>query len=82
MRTINELMGFLGVLFAIGVMVAKVLIAMGLYQDALQRQVGGRRLLFFSPAVWALVGLFCSIPAVAVYWAAHHSTLAQPSEAA
>jgi hypothetical protein len=71
-------MSSLGTVFAVGLYAMNILIALGVYQDAQQRTVSAHyQLKIFSPGPWALICLFGSIPALAVYWAAHHSTLAK-----
>jgi hypothetical protein len=83
---INWLMGALAGLFVIGLYLANLVIAMGVYDDATKlqlfvpnaelREASNRsKLKILSPGGWAFVCLFLSVPALAVYWAAHHSTL-------
>jgi hypothetical protein len=68
----------LAAVFAVGIYAANIGIALGVYQDAhrLQHSAPGG-LKVFSPGGWAMVCLFTSVPALAVYWAAHHSSLAK-----
>jgi len=76
--SISPLVSALGTTFALGVFVANIAIALGVYRDAQAMQLSARRRLrMFSPGTWALICLFAGIPALAVYWAAHYSTFAK-----
>ena len=78
MNTTSILLSSAATVFAVGLYVMNVLIALGVYQDAQKRTVSAHHeLKLFSPGPWALICLFGSIPALAVYWLAHHSTLAK-----
>lgn len=57
---------------AIAYAVVMIIVALGVYQDAKRLGPGALRIL--SPEIWALFCGFGSVPAVALYWAAHHST--------
>lgn len=71
-------LGSLASLFAMGVFVANILIAYSVHRDAQALDAGAtKRLMMFSPGGWAVVCLFCSVPALAVYWLMHHSTLSR-----
>jgi hypothetical protein len=75
---IGPLIGALGSLFAVGILFANMVIALGVYRDAgalVRAPRGGPKI--FSPGAWASICHFGSIPALAIYWAAHHSTLAR-----
>jgi hypothetical protein len=83
---ISWLIGALGGLFVVGLYLANLVIAIAVYYDALSLNLFSRKaeileasnrseLKILSPGGWAFVCLFLSLPALAVYWAAHHSTL-------
>lgn len=75
---LGSLIGTLGAVFAVGLWIANLAIAIGVYRDARLVLCSARMSLkIFSPAAWALICFFGSIPALAIYWAAHHSTLAR-----
>jgi hypothetical protein len=75
---IGNLLNVLGAFFALGIFVANLVIALGVRQDAeLLQRTPPFRLKIFSANSWAIICLFLSVPALAVYWAAHHSTFAK-----
>ena len=64
--------------FSVGLLVANNTIALGVFEDAHKLHASIKPgLRFFPPNSWALICLFGSIPAFAVYWAVHYSTLAK-----
>jgi hypothetical protein len=78
MNITSILLSSVGTVFAVGLYVMNALIAFGVYLDAQKQTVSAHRdLKLFSPGTWGLICLFGSVPALAVYWAAHHSTLAK-----
>ena len=71
---IGSLIGSLGGPLIICAAIVTVLVLLSVYRDAQSlRQKAPASLKILSPEVWALVCLFGSIPALALYWAAHHS---------
>lgn len=62
----------------VGLAIVSILVAYGVYLDAQARkQKNPESLKILSPEVWGLLCLFGSIPALALYWVAHYSTLAK-----
>lgn len=54
-----------------------IVVAIAVHTDARRLAAADPlRVKVLSPELWALLCLFGSVPAVALYWAAHHSTLA------
>ena len=47
-----------------------------IWNDAMRLEGKGYRLRFGSPSLWFFIVLGFSVPAAALYWIAHHSTLA------
>lgn len=75
---LGSLLSSLGTVFAAGVFIADIIIACGVYQDAEKLyNSASSRLRIFSPGQWAIICLFGSIPALAIYWVAHHSTFSK-----
>ena len=75
---IGSLISAFGTIFAIGIFFANIIIAIGVYSDAEKMFRSVRKeLKIFSPGSWALICLFGSLPALAIYWAAHYSTFAK-----
>lgn len=73
-----EVLQMITTILAAGLVVTNILIAIGIFNDAREiRATSGKELKMFEPEVWTLIGLFGSIPGLAVYWAMHHSTLAK-----
>lgn len=67
-----------GGLIAILGIIVSIISAIGVYLDACRLQEKDRgSVKIFSPAVWALICLCGNIPALALYWAAHHTTLSK-----
>lgn len=72
------LLSYLGPLVAIGIFITNIFVALGVLKDAQKLQSEtGKELKLFTPNIWALICLFGSIPALALYWAMHHSTFAK-----
>jgi hypothetical protein len=75
---IGSLISALGTAFAVGVFFANITIAIGVHRDAEKLFRSARKeLKIFSPGSWAFICLFGSLPALAIYWAAHYSTFAK-----
>jgi hypothetical protein len=75
MNTISSIVAALGGPIIICAAIVNIFVALGVYRDAQQlNQNDPSSVKILSPAMWALVCLFGSIPALALYWAAHHST--------
>ena len=75
---VGSLLSSFETVFATGVFIADIVIASGVYWDA-QKLYNSptARLKIFSPGQWAIICLFGSIPALAIYWAAHYSTFSK-----
>ncbi|AKC82257.1 hypothetical protein IMCC26134_04800 [Verrucomicrobia bacterium IMCC26134] len=55
--------------------IVSIFVSFGVYRDAQRlKQNNPVSVKILSPGIWALVCLFGSIPALALYWAAHHSS--------
>ncbi|MEM0969635.1 MAG: hypothetical protein AAGJ31_09815, partial [Verrucomicrobiota bacterium] len=52
-----------------------LLFSLAIWRDAKSLDRSGRQLRFAGPTLWFLVVLMGNIPAAALYWAAHRSTL-------
>ena len=75
---IGSLISELGRLFAAGIFFANIAIAIGVHRDAERLfRSAKKELKIFSPGTWAFICLFGSLPALALYWAAHYSTFAK-----
>lgn len=71
-------LGGLGGVFVVCTALVNLIIAVGVYLDASALQRNDPASLKILPAgVWALVCLLGSVPALALYWAAHHSVWAK-----
>lgn len=58
--------------------IVNIIAAVAVFKDAkVLQSVDEGAVKIMSPEVWALFCLFGSIPAFALYWVAHHSTLAK-----
>jgi len=58
--------------------IVNIIAALSVYKDAkVIQSVDAGALKIMNPEVWGLFCLFGSIPALALYWVAHHSTLAK-----
>jgi hypothetical protein len=58
--------------------IVSIIAALAVLNDAKRiLSVDASALKIMSPEVWALFCLFGNIPAFALYWVAHHSTLAK-----
>lgn len=76
--SVGALLGSFGSLFLALTFLVGCVAAIGVYLDACRlRTANPAAVKIFSPLVWALLCLFGNIPALALYWAAHHSTLAK-----
>ncbi len=73
----NILAGLLTTAFALGIFLANVLIAIGVFRDASVRKRGAKPVVVLSPGFWSIVCLFTSLAGLALYWAAHYSRLAR-----
>lgn len=80
MNAINSIAGSVSIVFALGIFLADVLIAVGVFQDARARLKAGKRVVILSPRFWSVVCLFTTLPGLALYWAAHYSTFAKEGE--
>lgn len=77
LNLVNSFAG-LAPLLLLCTVIVNVIVALAVYKDAKEVQgADARALKIMNPAVWALFCLFGSIPAFALYWVAHHSTLAK-----
>jgi len=75
---LGPLINALGTVFAVGIFFANIAIAIGVYRDAERMfRSAKKELKIFSPGTWALICLFGSLPAFALYWVAHYSTFAK-----
>lgn len=75
--TTNMFAGFAGML-GVAMVIVNVIMAIFVYTDAERlAKTNPQMPKIFPAAVWALACLFTGIPALALYWAAHHSTLAK-----
>ena len=74
MNTISAIVTALGGPIIICAAIVSVFVALGVYRDAqgLNKNAPAS-VKILSPGIWAFVCLFGSIPALALYWAAHHS---------
>lgn len=74
-----EGLGALGVMFALVfavlAIVVQVFFAIAVYRDAEKIVADGGKTVFVSGTWWTVAVLVGSLPAVALYWAIHHSTL-------
>lgn len=60
----------------VGVVIINVFVAVCVHRDATGlQQKDPAQLKILPPLLWALVCLVGSVPALALYWAAHHSSL-------
>ncbi len=80
MNVISSLAGFAGTIFTLGIFLADVLIAIGIYKDASLRINAGKKVVVLSPVFWSVVSLFTSLAGLALYWLAHYSTFAKSSD--
>lgn len=73
---IGSLIAAFGGPLAICYAIVCLLIGMGVFVDA-KRVKEANRLKILSPELWGLLCVFGFVPALALYWAAHHSTLSK-----
>lgn len=64
----------------VGSFLLHLFLTIGVYQEASDRSIRGRKLWFIGPVLWAFATFFGGIFTAAVYWVLHHSTLS-PLEA-
>ena len=83
----GEFTGFVVVVIAILTLIVHVCLAIGVFNDAQQRQQDLEqktpetgRLYFVTPLVWALAVLLTGLIGTAIYWAMHYSTLERRDE--
>ncbi len=73
-----------GWVYVIAMAVASFLLhlflTIGVYQEASDRSIRGRKLWFIGPFLWAFATFFGGVFTAAIYWVLHHSTLS-PQEA-
>ena len=65
---------------AIGSFLLHLFLTIGVYQEASDRSIRGRKLWFIGPFFWAFATFLGGIFTAAIYWVLHHSTLS-PLEA-
>jgi hypothetical protein len=80
MYLLQSLAGLLTSLFALGLFVSAILISLGVYRDASERKIIGKKVVILTPAYWACVCLFLNLPGLALYWVAHYSTFSKNPE--
>lgn len=73
---LGSILGAFGGPIAICYAITCLLVGVGVLVDSRRVQETGR-LKILSPEVWALVCVFGFVPGLALYWAAHHSTLSK-----
>jgi hypothetical protein len=75
---LNANIGALALPFFFCAAIVTLMVSIFVYKDAKAIQAtSGHGVKIMPPEVWLLFCLVGSIPAVALYWAAHHSTLAK-----
>ena len=79
-NAITSFAGFVTTISTIGLVVAHILIALGIYRDASERKINGKKVKLLSPNFWGWISLFISFPMLALYWVAHYSTFIKESE--
>ncbi len=68
----------LAVPLVICTVVAHLIVSIFIYKDAKAIQATGERAIkIMPPEAWLLLCIFGNVPAYALYWAAHHSSLAK-----
>lgn len=73
----GPLSGMAGVLLAVLTLSFHVIVAIGIHRDAMERTYRSQPLAVLGPWQWTIVGLVGGLPALALYWLAHHSTLSK-----
>ncbi len=76
---LGPLFASFGSVIAICYAIVAILVGFAVYSDAqaLKANEPGR-LRVLSPVLWGLLCAFGNVPALALYWAAHYSSLAKP----
>lgn len=59
----------------LGCILLHLFLTIGVYQEASDRTIRGRKLWFIGPFLWAFATLLGGIVTAAIYWLMHHSTL-------
>jgi membrane protein insertase Oxa1/YidC/SpoIIIJ len=77
MEIISIITSYFGALFALGVFVADILIAMAVFRDATARENTGKKLMFMTPGQWSFVCLITCLAGLAVYWVIHYSNFSK-----
>jgi len=77
MPIITSLTSSLAALFALGIFIADVLIAIGVYRDATARKTAGKPVMILTPGTWSFICLIISLAGLALYWVIHYSTFAK-----
>ena len=67
--------GAYAIAMAVGSFLLHLFLTIGVYQEASDRSIRGRKLWFIGPFLWAFATFFGGIFTAAVYWVMHHSTL-------
>ena len=74
-RMNGELGILLVVAFALVGIILNLFLAVGVYLEASNRSLRGRKLWFIGPFLWAIFTFMGGIFTAAIYWVMHHSTL-------
>ena len=60
---------------AIGSFLLHLFLSIGVYREASDRSLRGRKVWFIGPFLWAFATFIGGIFTAAIYWTMHHSTL-------
>jgi len=74
---LGPLAGFLAVLFALGMIVLHITLAISLSQDMSRLRAQGRPVMVLTPFTWGLAALVLGLIAVVFYWVCHYSRFAR-----
>ncbi len=81
LRTFTGLFSIYGWTLGLVTFVIQLLLVLGVYREASDRVLRGRKLWFLGPFAWAFLTFIGGVMSAAVYWALHHSTFSPPDEA-
>ncbi|RLS58672.1 MAG: hypothetical protein DWH91_02005 [Planctomycetota bacterium] len=60
--------------------VVHLLLMIGVYREASDRVLRGRKMWFVGPFAWAFLAMIGGVMTAGVYWVLHHSTFSPASE--